>query len=294
MQALNKGREKGQYEIVGRALFFLLRMCVATGNQTRAQEVLEELDRLLDIEDYLNRQTMYDIDAGWYFAATGQLDLVEEWLKSDFSVSGVNALASGPEDSVRAHCHLASKKYHLLLAFLDSRGEDYPARDFLFGMLELSVLRAICLFQLGDRDAAMQAFAEAYALASPNRLDMPFVECGNLMRSLAAAALNSGDTKIPQSWLKEIRGKAATYAKRVAHIKALERAARGNIDMDTLTAKELDMLSDLSQGLSRSEIASARGISVNTVKLSLRIIYDKLGAQSGMDAVRIAASRSLV
>jgi LuxR family maltose regulon positive regulatory protein len=68
-------------------------------------------------------------------------------------------------------------------------------------------------------------------------------------------------------------------------------------DLETtvhLTSKELDILVDLSQGLSRVEISQVHNISANTVKSMLRMIYEKLGAESAMDAIRIATTRNLL
>jgi DNA-binding CsgD family transcriptional regulator len=50
----------------------------------------------------------------------------------------------------------------------------------------------------------------------------------------------------------------------------------------------------MSQGLSRTEIAAYRGISINTVKAMIQIIYEKLGADNSMDALRIAISKDLI
>jgi DNA-binding NarL/FixJ family response regulator len=61
-----------------------------------------------------------------------------------------------------------------------------------------------------------------------------------------------------------------------------------------LTLKEKEVLQDMSQGLSRTEIAAYRGISVNTVKAMLQIIYEKLGADNSMDALRISISKGLI
>jgi DNA-binding NarL/FixJ family response regulator len=123
---------------------------------------------------------------------------------------------------------------------------------------------------------------------------MPFIEMGNHMRSLTGAALREKDCGIPRVWLEQIRRKSATYAKRVAHVKSLYRQEVGKGRDIQLTQKEREVLNDMSQGLSRAEIASYRGISVNTVKAMLQIIYEKIGADNSMDALRIAISKGLI
>jgi LuxR family maltose regulon positive regulatory protein len=54
------------------------------------------------------------------------------------------------------------------------------------------------------------------------------------------------------------------------------------------------VLTELSQGLTREEIAGHLSLSVNTVKSVIRSVYNKLGAVNRADAVRIATSLGLL
>jgi LuxR family maltose regulon positive regulatory protein len=56
----------------------------------------------------------------------------------------------------------------------------------------------------------------------------------------------------------------------------------------------MEVLTGLSQGLTREEIAGLSAISVNTVKSTIRSIYNKLGAVNRADAIRIATALGLV
>jgi DNA-binding NarL/FixJ family response regulator len=72
--------------------------------------------------------------------------------------------------------------------------------------------------------------------------------------------------------------------------------AAGGIKRDevNLSTREKDVLTGLCQGLTREEIAQEFGMSINTVKAMLPIIFDKLGATNSLDAVRIATSLDLM
>ena len=73
------------------------------------------------------------------------------------------------------------------------------------------------------------------------------------------------------------------------------KAANGSEeDRINLTNRETQVLKDLSQGLSRTEIAASQNISINTVKIVIRTIYDKLYVSSMNDAIRVAITRRLV
>jgi LuxR family maltose regulon positive regulatory protein len=132
--------------------------------------------------------------------------------------------------------------------------------------------------------------AEAYALSRPNGFDMPFIELGKDMRALAGYALTQ-QTAIPVDWLLRIRRQAAGYAKKAypqAALWAEKPSAPG------LSRREMAVLSGLSCGLTREELALESRISMNTVKSVLRSIYHKLGAVNRADAIRIAMDRGLL
>jgi DNA-binding NarL/FixJ family response regulator len=62
-------------------------------------------------------------------------------------------------------------------------------------------------------------------------------------------------------------------------------------DFEALTARELDVLSQLVKGHSNKEIARALGLGDVTIGLHLRSIYRKLGVKSRTQAVRLAIRR---
>jgi DNA-binding NarL/FixJ family response regulator len=64
--------------------------------------------------------------------------------------------------------------------------------------------------------------------------------------------------------------------------------------IEPLTAREIDVLEVVSEGLSNKAIAERLGISVETVKFHLASIMGKLGAANRTDAVRRAARAGLV
>ena len=61
-----------------------------------------------------------------------------------------------------------------------------------------------------------------------------------------------------------------------------------------LTKREVAILKDLSDGLSRSEIASNRNLSVNTIKMAVSIIYGKLNVSSLGEAIRAAIDNKII
>jgi DNA-binding NarL/FixJ family response regulator len=63
---------------------------------------------------------------------------------------------------------------------------------------------------------------------------------------------------------------------------------------ESLTARELDVLRLLAEGLPNKAIATRLGISDQTVKFHVASIGGKLGARNRTDAVRLAIRRGLI
>jgi LuxR family maltose regulon positive regulatory protein len=299
LQALRSARQGKQYETENRALFYLLRINLAWGNYQAIGELLKQLEAQLEEQYYPNRFINYDIVTGWYYAQTGQENKMAPWLKDDFEESDLNSIVYGLEVMVKAKFHFVKKHYPAALAALEGR-EGWNSRwNFVLGRIERKVMEAVCRYQLKDRKAAFAALEEAYRLAHPNVLYMPFMEMGKDMRALAGSALKDQCTSIPAPWLERICRNASAYARKLflvaEHYREQEQGPGNKVRTDiVLSRREKEVLTGLSQGLTREEIASFSSISVNTVKSVIRSVYNKLGAVNRADAVRIAASLGLV
>ena len=103
------------------------------------------------------------------------------------------------------------------------------------------------------------------------------------------AALGEKDPGIPYAWLKTVRNKAASYAKNQTLF--IKDNSSGDAALST---RERELMSDLYNGLTQSEIAEKRNLSVNTVRMVIKNIYEKLNVHKISDLVRIAAEQKLV
>jgi LuxR family maltose regulon positive regulatory protein len=292
-QALYKAKEKEQHDIENRALFFLLRMNLAGGKYREVKSILEQAEAQPEQSDYANKYVMKDIVTSWFYAQIGHAERMANWITNDFDESEVNYLLRGLEFFTKNKYYIAEKKYSRLLAMLESQDTESGIGVFLYGKIGIAINKAVCLYHLKEKQAAVRCLEDAYALASPNALDMPFIELGNETRVLVGFALKNG-SNIHAGWLEMIRSKATTYAKRLAHVRTRWGEDEKIHDAVDLTNREIEILTDMVQGLSRIEIATARGISINTVKTMLPHIFRKLGANNMIDAIRIAVANGIV
>jgi DNA-binding NarL/FixJ family response regulator len=125
---------------------------------------------------------------------------------------------------------------------------------------------------------------------------MPFIELGKDMRTLMMAALRELPgvlAAIPHSWLETVKHKSTSYAKGQSLFITGHKLRETEVNK-VLSAREQDVLNDLYNGFSQAEIARKYSLSVNTVKMVTKSIYEKLHVHKISDLIRVAAEQRLV
>jgi LuxR family maltose regulon positive regulatory protein len=294
--SIEKARKNQQYEIVNRSLFYLLRIHLSRGDAEGIDTVLKQLEAELKEPLFPNRHPYHDIVAGWYHIQTGRKERLAPWLKSEYEESSLHSEAQILEKLVKAKYYFSVKRYPAALAALESLGNTAP---MLLGAIEIKALEAVCRYRLLNKEEAFAALGEAFALAAPTGLFMPFAELGKDMRALAEAAIKdiAAGNNVPGlslAMLEEMRRNAAIYAKKLYRQSVKNRTVTGRKGGSILSYRETEVLIGLSRGLTREEIANAAAISPNTVKSAASSIYNKLGALNQADAVRIATEKGIL
>jgi len=291
IRSLEQARKYNQFEIIHRALLYMLRISFTQGNYLKAEQALQETKSYLTEDLYLNRYTNYDITLAWYYCVLGQPENIPDWLKENFSSYGHASFTENFGNQMKAWYYLTTRNYPPLLSYIH---ELKTRESFLFGKIEMLAMEACVHYKMKDKKLAFAVLQEAYKNAAPNAIVIPFIELGKDMRTLTSAALKESTRNIPKKWLENINRKSASYAKRQVHLAAKYKQANHIPDNIILSTRENEILADLSHGLSRSEIAANRGFSINTIKTVINNIYMKLGAENLADAIRIASELKIV
>ena len=291
IKAIEKAREYRQNEIVARSLFLLMRIAVFQGDYQKLELSLKDVETALPCHEYSVGFLTYDIVLGWFYYILGQAEKMPDWLKGEFTLPPQAPFYENFGNYIKARYHCLTNNYNYILAYLKKKKQRKSA---LFERIELLMAEAWLHVKMNDQETALAALQEAYQLAQPNGIVTPFIELGKDMRTLLGLAAKRPDCAIPRSWLQSVRQKASAYSRGQARIISEYNKIHGIHSKITLSPRETIILHDLRDGLSRSEIAARRTLSVNTVKLHINSVYRKLGAHSRADVFRIVAENNIV
>jgi LuxR family maltose regulon positive regulatory protein len=297
-QAIYQAREKKQYEVENRALFYLMRIGIHQGDLAGIQESERQMKALLETDDYPNRYNIHDLLMGRFYARLGLIENIAPWLGIDQEEGDLNSLLGGFDTLVKVRFAFHKKDYRRALKILEKEQNKGRLGSFLLGFLEMTGLEAMIHYQLGDREAAFRALKKAYDAASPHALNMPFVELREYMHSIAGLLLKTYPKGpecfgFPRKWLETMRRAASAYAKKRSLV-AAQYSGRDTGGLPAVSEWELEILSSLSQGRTSEEIAGDMKISPNIIKSAIRSLYTKLGAINRADAIRIATAKGLL
>ena len=292
--AILKAREKKQYSIEMMAEFYLLRIAIQEGDYSLTKEILKQMGSHLDNPDFWNRQLLYDLFTGYFYAQIGLPEMVPSWLIEDIEEMPVAVHIPARELIASSRYYISSKKYKQAFTVLCNSYPREPQERFLFSELVLLLTLAAARIKTGDVSGAVNDFERAYSISFNGLFERPFVELGKNLRPLVIAASAREDCAIPKEWLKMIERKCSVYSKNTNFIMNSFKKEKNIKDTVQLSEREQDVLNDLYHGLSRDEIATNQYLSINTVKKILQSIYIKLDANNSVDAIRIAIEKNMV
>ena len=291
-KAIEKAQADGQYEIIWRTLFYLMRIAISQGDYESIAQALKDMTLLLDNPEDSVRYMVNGMITGWYCCVFNLPQQIPSWLKERFTfhVFYANTLENFGNHIKAKYCYM-TKNYATLLEYIEVKRQR-PA--ILFERIELLALEACARYKMKDSATAFRILQEAYLLALPDGIEMPFIELGKDMHKLLLAAETAEGLDIRQSWLKSMKQKAAAYSRKLAAMISEQKKAVESDKAIALSPREIDILQHLTSGRSRAEIAEIYGLSVNTIKVHINSIYKKLNARNRADIYRIASELMLL
>lgn len=303
LHALYKAQESGLWDIALNAHGKLLRIAIYQGDYGELMRHLNIITSTVNEKQLYPLYNLRDTVQGLAYVKLGDVQKIPSLLQSDQvgernKVGGIAMVNIGRERLIYALYLLHTESYREMAVLLELIEAVFKQRGAWYERYNARILQAICFMRMGGHDLqALEMLHQAYEMGYPHGLVAGFVEAGKHMRALVDLARRHPEFDFAPEWLEEVYKKASAHAKHLAamqkkHAKT-EKSAEAPAKIQ-LSRREMSILHSLASGLTRNEIAREDGVSVNTVKSSIKSIYNKLGAVNRADAVRTAISIGLI
>jgi LuxR family maltose regulon positive regulatory protein len=191
----------------------------------------------------------------------------------------------------QARVHLAQGDSSAALAALEPWRQQVEAKNWQDERLKVMVLQAVAHDAHGEKEVAAQLLCEALALAEPGGFIRTFVDEGPPMARLIYEAAARG---IMPDYTRKLLAAFEAEEQKSEGRSYLPPAPSAQPLIEPLSARELEVLQLIAEGLTNPEIASRLFLALNTVKTHSSNIYSKLGVHSRTQAVARARALGLL
>ncbi len=306
---LDRGTVTAEAEMIMRGYLALARLQQACGQGTRALQTLDAFALLAQQRGFAPTLLAQGAAVRAQLAlAQGNLTAAIRWAEKS-GLSSTDALSYPRERAylTLARVRMAQGQAQSMGSFLpEALGllerllEDAEPKARIRSVLEILLLRALALQAQGKQDEALRTLGRALALAEPEGYIRLFLDEGAPMLVLLHQAYAHQITPGYVVTLLEAAGEQVAWYPQGAPLHVVVPLAgtrhsgstsRSGQLMDSLTAREREVLRLMVDGASNREIANHLVLSVNTVKKHVLNLCGKLGVQSRAQA--IAKARTL-
>jgi LuxR family maltose regulon positive regulatory protein len=191
------------------------------------------------------------------------------------------------EALIIARLRLAEGEAGAALELLEGWQADAQAQGRTRSEIEILCVQALAYRAQGDQSQAEQRLVRALALARPGGLRRVFLDEGEAVARLIAAAA-------PRLDRRPLAAYAAGLLRDLAPIPAAAGRLNASPLLEPLSPQERRVLRLLAAGLSNPEIAEELIVSINTVKTQVQSIYRKLDVHSREEAAEAARELNLL
>ena len=279
-----------------RAYIALSRLKTLQGDTESAEyywQLAEQLERMSKLQ---GRATLLSISRARRWLEQGNLEAVEGW-------TAENQLGLDDEFSYHREAHylmlarfyiakgiIADKALYLLNRMV-KRAEASQRNGSLIRAL---ILQAVAFHVDKDNQNAMESLARALVLAEPEQPLRVFADEGQPIALLLEKTLDmQRKGQLAQRISSEYAAQLLTAMGKNGLSPAPKPRTVGHL-VDALSARELEVLRLLADGLESSEIADRLFIAVDTARTHIKNIYGKLGVHSRWEAIKHAEAYSLL
>jgi len=277
------------------AYITLARIHLAQANRSEAIEAVEKAVRLTQTRGVFSEaRHAVEIAQVKLWLAQGDLRAASRWAVPQEERCGSDDLfrfENEPTHITRARVLIAQNKPDEAIGLLSHLEETARSAGRMGRVIEILLLKALAMREIGDSEHAILALTECLSLAEPEGYVRVFLDEGRPMQMLLAQWLAHGDdgplrdyaVRLLSHFDTEPHGVTAAQEKASPTGDLL--ASSGQALVEPLSQRELEVLHLISLGRTNQEIARQLIIAPGTVKAHTSSIYRKLDVANRTEAV---------
>lgn len=291
--ALQFARNWQHIDIEMHAYTVLVPILLESGLLTRAKEVLLQAEQIVLSSTSSNHQALLDILHIHIWLAEGQLAPVVEWIAQAINKLRLSDYAMhGQEFLTLLRAYLALQRNNEALNLLTSLLALIESREQVLAMVHLLALQVCALHNTGQETQARQSALRLLRLTVPEEDGFlrVYLDTGQPMLRVLQAILVSHSADVDPS----IDAHARTILDTFGAVAAISQLQKSPVALDSLTAREREVLHLMANGATNHEIAEQLVIQFSTAKKHVSNILSKLGAGNRAQAIALAGEYNLL
>ncbi len=300
-RAIYRAEEKNQNSIVIAAKLLLIKICAVKGKYSHAVIMLKDMRELMSYRKARMYLSTIDLCTAVFNLLSGDLESIPKWLaEGKLEASAANRAGFGMEYLIYTLILLHKKEYLKTESIMPRMLETYSRFSNQYGIIRTHIVSALTSFYLYGLERAVPFINSAFAITEPDRLIMPYLEYGEYLLPVfkkLAPKYDSLDLAFSKKWLDDIVKLIKEHQKSVARFRTGFMAAHPKQTATLnirLTKREAEILNLIAEGLSGEEISRRLYVTPINIRVITSKIYNKLGVNSRVEAVRKAIDNGLI
>jgi LuxR family maltose regulon positive regulatory protein len=290
------------HDILVRGHLALARLAVARGNPAAAFEYLDEAERISEAGAGLAGALRANLWLALGGNNTEFIHLARQWGQK---LSQVEFTQGHPQmewtiSLALARLRLADAESNLigkakavepglmeLLDWMERQKRAMQARGWAYWEIHLCVIECLTRRALGDKPGTLTALRHALELAAPDGFVRIFVEEGERLQKVLAELENDGGWLLP--YLRKLQ---SAFPDTTGRLSVPPGTSEGLVE--PLTAREIEILQAMAEGLSNHQIADKLILAEGTVKFYVHAVLAKLGVHNRTKAILEAKKQGII